>query len=145
MSIELSDIYKAVCKAISKSTGIVILDSDINEPVIRPSFKIFMNTINSSHFSAALRELKVYFEIYFYAKDKGHSKSSIMDIEDKLAFLFLNPLKINENSSTYVNDLEFERVEDGILNCNFNLELATEYIDESEIEMMEILKIEMED
>ena len=100
-----------------------------------------MNTVKTGLFSSALREVKVYFNIYFYASDRKHSKVELMDIEDKISFSFLEPFEIKENCVVFVDDLEFERLPDGILNCSFNLEIATEFIDESKIENMEELNI----
>ncbi len=141
----LKDIFKAICNHISDVTDIPIADSDMEEPVIRPSFKIFMDTVNTGLFSSALREIKVYFNLYFYSSDRKHSKADIMEIEDKIAFSFLEPFNIKENCVVYVDDLEFEKVTDGVLNCSFNFEIATEFgIDDKDVignETMEDLYI----
>jgi len=139
--VTLKDIFKAVCEHISNISELPLADGDLEEPVIRPSFKIFMNTINTGFFSSALRYIKVYFNIYFYSSDRKYSKAEIMDIEDKISCSFLKPFEIKENCCVYVDDLEFEKVINGILNCSFNFEVATEFIDESEIEAMEELSI----
>lgn len=141
--VTLKDIYKAVCNHISNVANIPVVDSDLEEPVIRPSFKIFMDTVNTGLYSSGLRQVKVYFNCYYYVKNEKHSKSEIYEIEDKLAFSFLEPLQIKATCAVYVDDLEFEKVEDGILNCSFNFEIATEFIDESNIETMEELKIKV--
>lgn len=125
--VTLKDIFKSVCDHISDVTEIPVVDSDMKEPVIRPSFKIFMNTVKTGLFSSALREVKVYFNIYFYSSDRKHSKSNIMDIEDKIAYSFLEPFEIKENCCVYVDDLEFEKVADGVLNCSFDFEIGTEF------------------
>ncbi|MBR1737472.1 MAG: hypothetical protein IJ736_10735 [Firmicutes bacterium] len=111
----------------------------MKEPVIRPSFKVFMNTVKSGLYSSSLREVKVYFNIYYYAGERERSKAEIYEIEDKIAFSFLEPLEIKEKCVVYVDDVEFEKVEDGILNCSFNFEIGTEFIDESGLEEMEEL------
>lgn len=139
--VTLKDIYKAVCNHISETTSIPLVDSDLEEPVERPSFKIFMDTVNTGFYSSGLRQVKVYFNTYFYASDKKHSKSEIYEIEDKLAFSFLEPLRIKDTCVVYVDDLEFEKVEDGILNCSFNFEIGTEFIDESNLKPMDELVI----
>lgn len=141
--VTLKDIYKAVCNHISNVANIPVVDSDLEEPVIRPSFKIFMDTVNTGLYSSGLRQVKVYFNCYYYVKNEKHGKSEIYEIEDKLAFSFLEPLQIKDTCAVYVDDLEFEKVEDGILNCSFNFEIATEFIDESNIETMEELKIKV--
>lgn len=141
--VTLKDIYKAVCNHISNVANIPVVDSDLEEPVIRPSFKIFMDTVNTGLYSSGLRQVKVYFNCYYYVENEKHSKSEIYEIEDKLAFSFLEPLQIKDTCAVCVDDLEFEKVEDGILNCSFNFEIATEFIDESNIETMEELKIKV--
>lgn len=139
--VSLKDIYKAVCEHISSVTEMTLMDSDVDEPVVRPSFKIFMNKADSGFYSSSLRQLKLYFDIYFYSSDRKHSKAEIYDIEDKISFSFLEPFEIKENCVVYVNDLEFEKIENGILNCSFNFEIATEFVDESEFEEMDKLII----
>lgn len=141
--VSLKDIYKAVCEHISSVTKMKLVDSDVDEPVVRPSFKIFMNKADSGFYSSALRQLKLYFDIYFYSSDRKHSKAEVYDIEDKIYFSFLEPFEIKDTCVVYIDDLEFEKVENGILNCNFNFEIATEFIVENEPEM-EKLYIEEE-
>lgn len=139
--VTLKDIYKAVCNHISETISIPLVDSDLEEPVERPVFKIFMDTVNTGFYSSGLRQVKVYFNAYFYASDKKHSKSEIYEIEDKLAFSFLEPLRIKDTCAVFVDDLEYEKVEDGILNCSFNFEIGTEFIDESNLEPIDEIKI----
>jgi hypothetical protein len=88
--------------------------------------------------------VRVYFNIYFYASDRKHSKSEIFEIEDKLAFSFLEPFFIKETCCVYIDDVDFEKVTDGIFNCSFDFEIGTEFIDESDFENMEELYIEEE-
>lgn len=141
MAVTLKDIYKAVSDHITKSTNIPVIDSDIEEPVVRPSFKIFMDTVKTGFYSSAIRRVQVYFNIYYYAEHKKYSKGEIMDIEDKLAFSFMEPFVIKEECAVYVDDLEFEKVTDGILNCSFDFEIGVEFVDESGLEPMEELII----
>ena len=144
--IKPKDIFKAVCGHIQKVTELPTVDSDMEEPVVRPSFKIFMDTVKTGLFSSALRQVKVYFNIYFYSSDRKHSKSEIMDIEDKISSSFLEPFEIKESCCVYIDDLEFEKVTDGILNCSFNFEIATEFENENKggigNEVMEELSID---
>lgn len=95
--VTLKDIFKSVCDHISEITSIPIVDSDLEEPVERPVFKIFMDTVNTGLYSSGLRQVKVYFNCYYYAKNEKHSKSEIYEIEDKLAFSFLEPFQIKEH------------------------------------------------
>lgn len=143
--VTLKDIFRAVCDHISETTSIPLVDGDLEEPVERPSFKVLMDTVNTGLYSSGLRQVKVYFNIYYYAKNQKHSKSEIYEIEDKLAFSFLEPFQIKEHCLVYIDDIQFEKVDDGILNCSFNFEIATEFIDESNIETMEDLHINLEE
>lgn len=118
--VTLKDIFKSVCNHITQTTKLPILDADIEEPVDRAVFKIFMDTVKTGFYSSGLRQVKVYFNVYFYANDRKHSKSEIYEVEDKLAFSFLEPLEIKDSCFVYVDDLEFEKVKDGILNCSFD-------------------------
>ncbi len=142
--ITLKDIFKAMCGHISEVSGLPLTDSDIEEPVTRPCFRIFMDTVESGFFSSSLRQLTVNFDLYFYAKDEHHSKAEIMEIEDKLAYSFLEPLHIKNNCAVYIDDPEFEKLPDGVMNCTFSFEIGTEFIDEAELETMEKLFINNE-
>lgn len=95
-----------------------------------------MDTVKSGNYNSSLREVKVYFDIYYYAKN---GKIDIMDIEDKLSFAFLSPLQINEKCVVYVDDLEFEKLPDKILSIDFNLEIGNKFVDESDLEFMQKL------
>ena len=142
--ITLKDIFKAMCSHISEVSGLPLTDSDIEEPVTRPCFRIFMDTVESGFFSSALRQVKVNFDLYFYAKDEHHSKAEIMEMENKIAFSFLEPLHIKNNCAVYIDNLEFEKLPDGVMNCTFSFEIGTEFIDETELETMENLIINNE-
>lgn len=139
LMITLKDIYSAMCGHISDLSDIPLVDADLDEPIVRPSFKVFMDTVRTGFYSSSLRRLKVYFTIYFYSEERAHSKAEVMEIEDKIAFSFMKPFHIKDTCAVYIDDLEFERVEDGILCCSFNFEISTEFMDETDIEMMEKL------
>ncbi|MEI3162936.1 MAG: DUF6838 family protein [Lachnospirales bacterium] len=141
--IALADIFKSVCNSISESTDIQIIDSDTEEPVERPSFKIFMDTVKTDFFSSRIRSIRVYFNCYYYARDRNRNKAEIFEIEDKLSTAFLEPLFIKNSCAVYVDNLDFEKVEDGILNCSFDFEIGTEFIDESDLETMKELRIKL--
>lgn len=83
----------------------------------------------------------MYFNCYYYARDRNRNKAEIFDIEDKLSKVFLEPLFIKDSCAVYIDDLKFEKVEDGILNCSFDFEIGTEFIDESNIETIEEIKL----
>ena len=140
--VTIKDIFKAVCVLVKESTGYKLADSDLNEPVNRPSVKIFMDTVDTGFFSSALKRVKVYFNLFFYAENRQKSKSECMEFQQKISDAFLEPLKIKDGCSVFIDTLEFEKVEDGILNCSFDFEIAVEFIDESGLETMEELVID---
>ena len=137
--VTIKDIFKAVCNKVSADTGHKLADSDLNEPVSRPSVKIFMDTVDTGFYSSALKRVKVYFNLFFYAENRQKSKSECMEFQQKISDAFLEPLCIKEGCSVFVDALDFEKVEDGILNCSFDFEIAVEFIDESGLETMEEL------
>lgn len=143
--ITLKDIFKAVCDHIAQVTDIAIVDSDLEEPVERPSFKVFMDTVKTGFYSSALRQVKVYFNIYYYAENQKRSKVEIYEIKDKLSYSFLEPFEIKQGCCVYIDDIAFEKVENGILNISFDFEIATEFIYESSLETMEDLFIDLEE
>lgn len=137
--IKLKDIYGSVCRYLTELTEIPTTDSDLEEPIKRPCFRVFMDTVKTGFYSSALRQVRVYFEIYYYATDRGHSKAEIMDMKDTLSMSFMKPFYIKEHCAVYIDDVEFEKLSDGIMNCSFSFEIATEFLDESDIETMETL------
>lgn len=90
--VTLKDIFKSVCDHISETTNIPLVDSDLEEPVERPAFKIFMDTVNTGLYSSGLRQVKVYFNCYYYAKNQKHSKSEIYEIEDQTGLFFFRAI-----------------------------------------------------
>ena len=64
-----------------------------------------------------------------------------MDNEDKISVSFLGPFEIKDNCCVYVDNLNFEKITDGILNISFDFEMGFEFIDESELEDMEKLRV----
>ena len=139
--ITLKDIFKAMCSHIKSVSDYPLVDSDLDEPIVRPSFKVFMDTVNTGIYSSGLRQVRVFFNVYFYAGNRKESKSEIMDTEDKILLSFLEPLEIKENCCVYVDDLEFEKVNDGVLNCSFDFEIGLEFINENDIQFMEELVV----
>ena len=141
--VSLKTIFKAVCEGLTEATGIATIDSDLAEPVEEPCFKVFMNT-KAGLFSQAIRQVKVYFDIYYYAKNEKDCKAEMMDIEDRLSFYFAEvPFEIKEGCAVFIDEVEFERLPKGILNISFDFEIGTEYLDESDAETMETLKLRM--
>lgn len=139
--ITLADIFKSVCNCINKSTNIEPVDSDREKIVERPFLKIFMDTVKTGFFSSRIRSIRVYFNCYYYARDRNRNKAEIFEIEDKLSTAFLEPLFIKDSCAVYVDNLDFEKVEDGILNISFDFEIGTEFIDESDVETIEEIKL----
>lgn len=133
--ITFKDMFKAVCQRIRDETNINILDGDVDEPILRPAFRVFMDTGETCLYSAYIRQKEVFFNIYFYAKEKD--KGAIMDIQDKLVNAFTEPLKIKEECSVYIDTLDFEKVEKDILNLSFDFSIGTKWLDESALEPMD--------
>ena len=138
------DIFGAMCKHISKVSKYKLTDSDLGEPVTRPCFRIFMDTVNMGLYSSKLRQVKVSFDIYFYAKDREHSKAEIMEVEDLISQSFLEPFKIKDGCVVYIDEVEFEKLKNGILNCTLEFEIATEFKDETDVETMKELYLKEE-
>ncbi len=138
--VTIKEIYKSVSDLIYNATNITVEDSDIEEPVNRPVFKVFMDTAKTGLYNSAIKSIKVYFDVYYFAKNAKRSTAEIYGIENTLSDAFLAPLEIKDNCAVIIDDVEFEKVENGILNCGFNFEIGTEFIDESDLEFMEELE-----
>jgi len=148
--ITLKEIFTAMCSHLAEVTGVSVFDSDMTEPVVRPSFKVFMNVTKSDMYSWALRRLRVNFNIYFYASDRRGGKAEIFDIEDKISFSFIEPFEIREGCLVTVDEIDFERmnmergkngVGESILAVSLAFEIGSSVIDEDGLEDMEELYI----
>lgn len=135
-----------------KKTGIEINARDVKEGFNRPSF--FVQLDNSNRYSSPTQiERTLTVRIYYFPTDRYKYSIEVLDMQDTLEQLFDLKLKVKDR---WLNIEEFNSyVNDGVLNCSFDLEfefardiekdvINDEFREEHPIEDMEKLYFEQE-
>lgn len=127
---------------------VTIESKDFTDGIIRPSLRVLYNS-NTGRFNRQLKERVLNIKILFYAKDKYNYKFDNIDMQDILENAFLEDLFIQEgfympycNSNGDVEGIQSEIV-DGILQCSFNLYYREEIYDDSNLEDIEDLELNL--
>jgi hypothetical protein len=156
--LKLSDILLSVDNIILNAikdtdfSNINIISKDFSNGVTRPSFRVLYSSrkgrLNRSSFDRTIKII-----ILFYAKDRYRYKLDNLEIQDILENAFIEPIAVtNSNNQTcylsYANtngeidDIDFEVV-DTVLHCSFNLYSIEDVYDDSSLEDMEDLVINL--
>lgn len=149
--ITYKDLRIAINRQLNK-TGIPVMSKDVQEGFDRPSFFVdFDNVYRDSTETQVERSLTV--RIYFFPSNRDDYSIEVLEMQDTLESLFDLKLKVKNR---LLNIQEFNSfVNDGVLQCSFDLEFfdgrigEKEFIDEEfreehPIEVMEELKINKE-
>lgn len=132
--ITLTAIQKAIADkirfAFSKSEfkNIPIVSSDEEEPILRPSIKIFLEDTESYRFSK-MKEKTLTYRVYFFASDINKYKVENLKASDILEKEFLKPLKLNENCYIEIENFR-STVTDTVLLISFELNTLEEIEDD---------------
>lgn len=120
--ITLKDVRLAVNRQLTR-TGVEINSRDVKEGFIRPSFFVQFNNVGR-HGTEAQIERTLIVNIYYFPTDRYEYAVEVLDVQETLENLFDLKLRVKDrylnvdNLNTFVND--------GILNCTFELEFFTE-------------------
>ena len=121
---------------------------DFTNGIKRPSIRVLYNS-NSNKFNRQLKERILKIKILFYAEDQYDYKTDNINIQDILENAFLEDLYVQEgfympycNSNGDIEGIESEVV-DGILQCSFNLYSREEIYDDSNLEDIEDLELDL--
>lgn len=152
--ITLLEINKAVNDKIehalanSEFETVPIIASDLSEPIIRPSLKVFLDDGTAGKFNSCMKEQTLQCKVYFFATDLKRYKIENMKVRNLIQNEFLTPLKVSDTFIVDIDEVEAE-TSDTVLICSFNIEtledIPESIIDDGiEYEPMENLNLEME-
>lgn len=133
MMVTFKDIRKAIVEQLKK-TGVTINSHDVRKGFERPSFFIqFTNNERSADETQIQKSLTV--SIYYFPSDEYEYAIEMLDMQETLGELFDLKLPVKDRSLNIIGFNAF--VNDGVLNCIFDIS-AFEYGKEmEEVEPME--------
>ena len=153
--ITLLEINKAVNEKIkhaladSEFSSVPIIASDLSEPIVRPSIKVFLEDGNTGKFNSCMKERTLTVRVYFFATDLKKYKIENTKVQDLIENEFLTPIKVTDTFYIDVDEVE-STISDTVLICSFDIETLENIpdiiLDDGvEYEMMENLNLELED
>ena len=116
---------------------IPIIDADLTAPIVRPSFKTFVDGGSAYRLNDACRCRSVDVDIWFFASDRNAPRLENMEITDVLTEVFDTGVMTDGAIIPPSEELEFE-TEDGVLHLSFSADIVETISDAGE--PMEILK-----
>lgn len=152
--ITLLEINKAVNEKIkhaladSEFSSVPIIASDLSEPIVRPSLKVFLEDGTTGKFNSCMKERTLTVRVYFFATDLKKYKIENTKVQDLIENEFLTPLKVTDTFYIDVDEVEANTT-DTVLVCNFNIETLEDIpeiiIDDGiDYEPMENLNLDLE-
>ena len=152
--ITLLEINKAINEKIkhaladSEFSSVPIIASDLSEPIVRPSLKVFLEDGTTGKFNSCMKERTLTVRVYFFATDIKKYKIENTKVQDLIENEFLTPIKVTDTFYIDVDEVE-ANTSDTVLICSFNIETLEDIpeiiIDDGvEYEMMENLNLSIE-
>lgn len=152
--ITLLEINKAVNEKIkhaladSEFSSVPIIASDLSEPIVRPSLKVFLEDGTTGKFNSCMKERTLTVRVYFFATDLKKYKIENTKVQDLIENEFLTPLKVSDTFIVDIDEVEVNTT-DTVLVCNFNIETLEDIpeiiIDDGiDYEPMENLNLDLE-
>ena len=152
--ITLLEINKAVNEKIkhaladSEFSSVPIIASDLSEPIVRPSLKVFLEDGTTGKFNSCMKERALTVRVYFFATDLKKYKIENTKVQDLIENEFLTPIKVTDTFYIDVDEVE-STISDTVLICSFDIETLEDIpeiiIDDGvEYEMMENLNLSIE-
>ena len=152
--ITLLEINKAINNKIehaladSEFKTVPIIASDLSEPIVRPSLKVFLEDGTTGKFNSCMKERALTCRVYFFATNLKKYKIENTKVQDLIENEFLTPIKVTDTFYIDVDEVE-ANTSDTVLICSFNIETLEDIpeiiIDDGvEYEMMENLNLSIE-
>lgn len=152
----INDTIKAALKD-TDFADVPIINEDITEAfkkdtdgacisVKRPSIKVTFDNVRSGKFNSQLKERTLPVRVYFFAKDKNKPKQENLLMQDLLENAFLEDLKVTDTFYMPIaedGDIQSSTT-DGVLQTTFDLYSLEEIYDDSSLENMEELVLNLE-
>ena len=133
----------------SEFSTVPVIASDLSEPIIRPSLKIFFYDGKSGKMNSCMKEQTLHCRVYFFASNLEKYKIENMKVRELIQNEFLTPLVVNDTFIVDVDEVEAS-TNDTVLICSFDIETLEDIpeiiIDDGkEYEPMENLHLELEE
>lgn len=126
------DIYKAIVKTVAAGltltsfSALKFSSTDIREGFTRPSLFLELEDIKKGLSNPERISRTLTSRIYFFPTDHNKSKLELMDIQDLLENIFLEPLKINDDFLVAIEETT-SMITDGVLQFSFKLSTREVY------------------
>lgn len=91
----LTQTTKAVNDTIKAVSSVLIVASDVSEPIIRPSIKVMLEDSSSGLFNAQCRERSLTYRVYFFAKDANKYRMDNLAMQEAIESAFLDGLRVD--------------------------------------------------
>lgn len=121
----LKDIKKAIANILVDATKCDLMINDIEEPVIRPSFKVTFNNCEIKKYNGISKQIEIDIDIFYFCKDEKKYTIENLEMHEKLSDIFFESIVINNNIAVVSNFNSSE--ENGVLCCSFSLEMFEVY------------------
>ncbi|BEP28813.1 phage tail terminator family protein [Helicovermis profundi] len=142
MIANIKDIKLAINKAIKTISTSKIISSDIEEGFKRPCFKVIFGDVDTESIGIYMLKKDMIVRIYYYPEDRDKNDLELMNIQDSLALLFLDPLIVSENF--IIHPLEYvDRLVDNVLQASFELNYIQELDKEDSSLMIDTIELEI--
>lgn len=96
-----------------------LVAQDVTEPIVRPSIKVELDDGTAGLLNGCCVEKTLTVRIYFFARDRYHTKAENMHMRELLEQAFLDEI-ILETGSILPEEIS-STVTDGVLICSFDL------------------------
>lgn len=114
--------------------------------LLRPSLRITFDSAQASKFNSQLKERNLTVRIYFFAQDKYKYKKDNLKMQDLIENAFLEDVQITPSFFMPISNEEGvqSQVIDTVLECSFDLYSLEEIYDDSALEPIEELNLNLE-
>lgn len=140
--ISLKEIMLSINRKISESLQIDVDSKNLEEEFERPSVRTTIDNLKTSAFMENMKERNFIVRIYYFPKNRAKNKVEILEVQEKLEDAFFSYLKIKDDFSIYIEELEFNE-SDGILIAEFDVMTLEDIINDIDLENMEELEIKV--
>ena len=107
--------------ASSEFSTVPIIASDLSEPIIRPSVKIFLDDGNTGKMNSCMKEQTLHCRVYFFASNLKKYKIENMKVRELIQNEFLTPLLVSDTFIVDIDEVEAS-TSDTVLICSFDIE-----------------------
>ena len=133
----------------SEFSEVPIIASDLSEPIVRPSLKVFLEDGTAGKFNSCMKERTLTARVYFFATDIKKYKIENTKVQDLIENEFLTPIKVGDAFYIDIDEVE-TTVSDTVLICSFNIETLEDIPDiildyGGEYELMENLNLNIKE